>query len=62
VENDDSILCGIELQEIRMEQTTQAGRGSMEGMMIKSLKIIVITIWLFNIAMGKSQFLIGKPL
>ena len=24
MENDDSILCGIELQEIRMEQTTQA--------------------------------------
>ena len=24
VETDDSILCGIELQEIRLEQTTQA--------------------------------------
>lgn len=40
VENDDSILCGIELQEIRMEQTTQV-RGGPFGSVVDEVKLVV---------------------
>lgn len=39
VENDDSILCGIELQEIRLEQQTQV-RGGPFGSVVDEVKLI----------------------
>lgn len=39
VENDDSILCGIELQEIRLEQTTQV-RGGPFGSVVDEVKLV----------------------